>query len=157
MNIERLKRRVSGTVISAFEPAFGAEHDGLIWNGRKPARRARIIVHAASVADVEEAVRFAVADGLTVSPRGGGHHFTGIAARADMVIDLGALKDLRIDVDSRKARVEPAVTNLELATALDQMQLAFPLGHCSSVPMSGYLLGGGVGWNGAPGASPAGS
>lgn len=148
MNIERLKHRVSGAVISAFEPAFGAERDGLIWNGRKPAHRARIIVRAASVADVQEAVRFAAAHALTVSPRGGGHHFTGIAARADMVIDLGALKGLRIDVASRTARVEPAVTNLELATALDQKQLAFPLGHCGSVPMSGYLLGGGVGWNG---------
>lgn len=148
MNIASLKRRVSGAVISAYEPAFVAEHDGLIWNGRKPAHRARIIVRAACVADVQEAVRFAAAHGLTVSPRGGGHHFTGIAARADMVIDLGALKGIRIDAESRTARVEPAVTNLELATALAQKQLAFPLGHCGSVPMSGYLLGGGVGWNG---------
>lgn len=148
MTIETLKRRVSGAVITAREPAFGADHDGLIWNGRKPAHRARIIVRAASVADVQHAVRFAAAHGLTVSPRGGGHHFTGIAARADMVIDLGALKGLRIDASSRTARVEPAVTNLELATALDHRKLAFPLGHCGSVPMSGYLLGGGVGWNG---------
>ena len=148
MNTEHLKRRISGAAISAFEPAFGKEHDGLIWNGRKPAHQARIIVRAGSVADVQEAVRFSAAHGLTVSPRGGGHHFTGIAARADMVIDLGALKGLRIDVASRTARVEPAVTNLKMATALDQKQLAFPLGHCGSVPMSGYLLGGGVGWNG---------
>jgi FAD/FMN-containing dehydrogenase len=148
MNIERLKRRVSGAVITVFEPAFGTEHDTLIWNGRKPAHRARIIVRAASVADVQEAVLFAAAHGLTVSPRGGGHHFAGIAARADMVVDLGALKGLQIDAATRKARVEPGVTNLEMATALDRKGLAFPLGHCGSVPMSGYLLGGGVGWNG---------
>jgi FAD/FMN-containing dehydrogenase len=148
MDTALLKRRISGAVITAFEPAFGAAHDGLIWNGRKPAHRARIILRAASVTDVQEGVRFAAAHGLTVSPRGGGHHFTGIAARADMVIDLGALKGLQIDAAARTARVEPAVTNLELATALDQRGLAFPLGHCGSVPMSGYLLGGGVGWNG---------
>lgn len=148
MNIEPLKRRVSGAVITALEPAFTAEHDGLTWNGRKPAHRARIIVRAASAADVQEAVRHAAAHGLTVSPRGGGHHFTGIATRADMVIDLGALKGLSIDATARSARVEPAVTNLEMATALDRKGLAFPLGHCGSVPMSGYLLGGGVGWNG---------
>lgn len=148
MNIEHLRRRISGAVITAFEPAFGTQHDGLIWNGRKPGHRARIIVRAASVGDVQEAVRFAAAHGLTVSPRGGGHHFTGIAARADMVIDLGALKGMQIDPVERIARVEPAVTNLELATALDHKGLAFPLGHCGSVPMSGYLLGGGIGWNG---------
>jgi FAD/FMN-containing dehydrogenase len=45
--------------------------------------------------------------------------------------------------------VEPAVTNLRLAAALERHGLAFPLGHCGSVPMSGYLLGGGVGWNSA--------
>ena len=105
-------------------------------------------MRAASVADVQEAVRFAGSHGLTVSPRGGGHHFTGIAARADMMIDLGALKGLHIDVAGRSAHVEPAVTNLEMATALEQKGLAFPLGHCGSVPMSGYLLGGGIGWNG---------
>ncbi|ADZ71007.1 FAD-binding oxidoreductase [Polymorphum gilvum] len=148
MTIDALKRRISGAVVTAIEPGFGAEHDALIWNGRKPAPRARLIVRAASAADVQEAVGFAAAHGLTVSPRGGGHHLTGIAARADMVIDLGALKGLQIDTAARSARVEPAVTNVEMATALDQKGLAFPLGHCGSVPMSGYLLGGGVGWNG---------
>jgi FAD/FMN-containing dehydrogenase len=148
MHLESLKRRTSGAVITTFEPTFGVEHDKLIWNGRKPSQRARIIVRAATASDVQEAVRFAAANGLTVSPRGGGHHFTGIAAKAEMVIDLGALAGLQIDSVSRTARVEPAVTNLELATALDQKALAFPLGHCGSVPMSGYLLGGGVGWNG---------
>ncbi|WP_167851009.1 FAD-binding oxidoreductase [Tabrizicola caldifontis] len=148
MNAEILRRRVSGAVITALEPAFGAYHDALVWNGRKPAHRAGLIVRAASVADVQEAVRFAAANGLTVSPRGGGHHFTGVATRADMVIDLGALNGLRIDATARKARAEPGVTNLQMATALDRKGLAFPLGHCGSVPMSGYLLGGGVGWNG---------
>ncbi len=149
MNTEMLKRRISGAVITAFEPGFAAQRSSLIWNGRQPASRARLIVRAASVADVQEAVRFAAANGLTVSPRGGGHHFTGIAAQADMVIDLGALKRLQIDAVARSARIEPAVNNLELASALDQKGLAFPLGHCGSVPMSGYLLGGGFGWNGS--------
>ena len=135
MNTELLKRRISGTVITAVEPAFATEHDGLIWNGRKPSQQARIIVRAASVGDVQEAVRFASANGLTVSPRCGGHHFTGIAARADLVIDLGAFKGLQIDAAARSARVGPAVTNLEMAVALDEKGLAFPLGHCGSVAM----------------------
>lgn len=149
MKTDILKTRLSGTLITALEPCLGAETDALTWNGRKPARRAKLIVRAACAQDVAEAVRFASANGMTVSPRGGGHQFTGIAAQADMVIDLGALDGLKLDTAARTARVEPAVTNARLAAALERHGLAFPLGHCGSVPMSGYLLGGGVGWNSA--------
>ncbi|MGP1356794.1 MAG: FAD-binding oxidoreductase [Roseicyclus sp.] len=149
MNTDMLIARIGGAVITALAPRHGAEADALIWNGRKPARRAKLIVRAACAGDVAEAVRFAAANGLTVSPRGGGHQFTGIATQADMVIDLGALDGLTLDLAARTARVEPAVTNARMAAALERHGLAFPLGHCGSVPMSGYLLGGGVGWNSA--------
>lgn len=149
MNTDMLIRRISGAVITALEPRLRSEADALIWNARKPALRPKIIVRAVCAGDVAEAVRFASVNSLTVSPRGGGHQFTGIAAQADMVIDLGALDGLKLDAEARTARVEPAVTNARLAAALERRGLAFPLGHCGSVPMSGYLLGGGVGWNSA--------
>jgi len=149
MNFESFKNRIAGTVIAEYDPRYRAVADALVWNGRKPTPTARLIVRAHSVADVQEAVRYAAENNLTVSPRGAGHQFTGIAARADMVIDLGALNSLNIDVESRTARIEPAVTNERLATVLDRHDLGFPVGHCGSVPMSGYLLGGGFGWNSA--------
>ena len=149
MQTTDLQKRLRGAVISALEPRLASVSDALVWNGRKPQRRARLIVRAACAEDVAEAVRFAAANGLTVSPRGGGHHFSGIATQADMVIDLGSLDGLKLDAEARTARVEPAVTNARMAAALDRHGLAFPLGHCGSVPMSGYLLGGGVGWNSA--------
>lgn len=149
MNTDLLIPRIGGAVITALEPRLAAEADALVWNRRKPARRARVIVRAASAGDVAEAVRFAAANSLSVSPRGGGHQFTGIATQADLVIDLGALDGLKLDAEARTARVEPAVTNARMAAALERHGLAFPLGHCGSVPMSGYLLGGGVGWNSA--------
>ncbi|MCX7888289.1 MAG: FAD-binding oxidoreductase [Rhodobacteraceae bacterium] len=147
MKIKELRSRLRGELITSDDPGLERAHEALIWNGRKPGRQARLIVRAACVEDVQEAVRFAAESGLTVSPRGGGHQFTGIAAKADMVIDLGALDGLKIDVAARSARIEPAVTNERMATVLARHDLAFPLGHCGSVPMSGYLLGGGVGWN----------
>lgn len=146
MDLNLLTSRLRGHVISAFMPA---DADALIWNGRKPKPQAKLIVRAACADDVALAVRFAADNGLTVSPRGGGHQFTGIAAKADMVIDLAALDGLKLDIDARTARVEPAVTNARMAAALERHGLGFPLGHCGSVPMSGYLLGGGVGWNSA--------
>lgn len=149
MRTDTLQARLRGAVITALEPGHADESDALVWNGRKPTRRAKIIVRAASADDVAEAVRFARENDLCVSPRGGGHQFSGVSTQADMVIDLGALDALQLDPEARTARVEPAVTNARMAAALERHGLAFPLGHCGSVPMSGFLLGGGVGWNSA--------
>ena len=147
MTFETLKDRIRGNVIAVFDPGHAAAADALVWNGRKPERRARVIVRAADAADVQEAVRYAAAHGISVSARTGGHQFTGIAARAEMVIDLAALDGLRIDVTGRTADVGPGVTNARLAAALDRHGLGFPVGHCGDVTLGGYLLGGGVGWN----------
>lgn len=147
MTFETLKSRIRGTLITAFDPGFATSCENLIWNGRKPSATARVIVRAKDALDVQEAVRFAAEYGMTVSARGGGHQFSGIAAHADMVIDLGALDKMRIDATSRTAMVEPAVTNVRLAKALEKKGLGFPVGHCGDVTVSGYLLGGGIGWN----------
>lgn len=147
MNEDFLRKLLTGKMITTLDPGFRQTADGLIWNGRKPPVRARYIVHAANAADVQLCVRFAAANGLTISPRGGGHHFTGISTQADLVVDLAALDHLRIDVAAKVCDSGPAVTNERLNAALDRHGLAFPVGHCGSVPMSGYLLGGGVGWN----------
>ncbi|WP_417767421.1 FAD-binding oxidoreductase [Stappia sp.] len=149
MKTDNLLKRLRGATVTALEPGLGARSDALVWNGRKPARKAVLIVRATCAEDVAEAVRFAAANGFTASPRGGGHHFTGIATQADMVIDLGALDAMTLDLEARTARIEPAVTNARLAAELESHGLAFPVGHCGSVPMSGYLLGGGFGWNSA--------
>lgn len=147
MSFDQLTARLRGTVITAYDPGYAAACNNLVWNGRKPERRARVIVRPADVGDVQDAVRYARCHGLSVSARTGGHQFTGIAAKADMVIDLGDFDSLRVDTAAREATVGPAVTNTRLAAALDRHGLAFPVGHCGSVPMGGYLLGGGVGWN----------
>jgi FAD/FMN-containing dehydrogenase len=64
-----------------------------------------------------------------------------------MLIDLSALRQLSIDPVARTASVQPAVSAGDLAAALSEHGLAFPVGHCGSVPVSGYLLAGGSGWN----------
>ncbi len=147
MDYALLKRRIRGAAIEVFDPEHRSLCEDLIWNGRKPALKPRYVVRAACVEDVQLAVRFAAANGLTASPRGGGHHFTGIALNADVVIDVGGLDHLQVDLPSATAALGPGVTNTRLAAALDRQGLAFPVGHCATVPLSGYLLGGGVGWN----------
>jgi FAD/FMN-containing dehydrogenase len=118
------------------------------WNDRKPARYPEIIVEASSWEDVPRAVRYARHTGLRVAIRSGGHSLCGAALRdGDMLIDLSRLHELTIDPIARTASVQPAVTGSTLVKALAEHDLAFPVGHCGSVAMGGYLLSGGFGWN----------
>lgn len=147
MNFDDLKRSVSGDVITRDQASYAATRNALVWNGRKPARYPDAIVRVASVADVRAAVRFAAAAGLRVSARGAGHQFSGIAVQEGLVLDLSALNHIEVDTDQMIANVGPTVRNGDAARVFGEHGLAFPLGHCASVPLSGYLLGGGFGWN----------
>ena len=146
MDIDTLRRAVRGTVLAADDPAWANALDGLLWNARKPDRAPAVILRAACIEDVRRGVRFAAACGLPVSPRGGGHNWSGIAQQPGLSIDLSGLDTVRVDAQARIAEAGPGATNRMLAAALARHGLAFPVGHCASVPLSGYLLGGGIGW-----------
>lgn len=147
MNFDDLRRSVDGEVVTRDEAHYPATRNALVWNGRKPARYPDAIVRVASVADVQAAVRFAAAKGLRVSARGAGHQFSGIAVQEGIVLDLSALDHIDVDTDQMIASAGPGARNGDAAKAFGEHGLAFPLGHCASVPLSGYLLGGGFGWN----------
>jgi FAD/FMN-containing dehydrogenase len=63
------------------------------------------------------------------------------------LIDLGRLNQVAIDRQARTAAIQPAVTGRALNRQLATHGLAFPVGHCPTVPLSGFLLNGGLGWN----------
>lgn len=147
MNIETLRRMVEGTVITPDEPGYGAARLALIWNGRKPSRHPKVIVRAASVGDVQYAVRYAKAAGMRLSVRGSGHQFSGIAVQDGVVVDLGDINHIHVDPIFRTADVGPGAKNGDAARIFGEYGFGFPLGHCATVALSGYLLGGGFGWN----------
>ena len=147
MELNTLKAKTRGSVIEVYDPGHRAVLDALVWNGRKPVSQAQYVVRAETEEDVQLAMEFASSNGLTVSPRGGGHNFAGIALAGDVIVDVAGLCRLQIAPDRKTAIVGPGVTNERLAVALERNGLAFPVGHCATVPLSGYLLGGGVGWN----------
>lgn len=147
MDMRALRLRIRGDVVTRDDAGYEAVRTGLSWNGRKPDRLPEIIVKAKDAGDVQAAVRFAAAHGKRISVRGGGHHWSGVAVQDCIVIDLAGMDALVIDPETRTARAEPGVRNGRLSEALAGHGLAFPAGHCASVPLSGYLLGGGLGWN----------
>jgi FAD/FMN-containing dehydrogenase len=120
----------------------------ILWNELVPDRYPEVVVAVRSADDVIAAVRLAREEGMRIAIKGGGHSFCGSPLRdGGMLIDLAGLTELSIDAGARTAIVSPGITGREFAHALEPHGLAFPVGHCGSVPMSGYLLAGGFGWN----------
>lgn len=144
----QLQSKVRGRVI----PRGGDEYEGhrhtMMWNAVKPARFPDAIVHVESEIDVTEAVRFARQHELKVAIRGGGHNWHNAALRqGGLLLDLSGLNQVRVNADRRNAIVQPGVTGAAFMADLAPHGLAFPIGHCPTVPLSGFLLNGGVGWN----------
>ncbi|MEU9343832.1 FAD-binding oxidoreductase [Streptomyces sp. NPDC048278] len=119
-----------------------------VWNGRKPDRRPAGIVLAEDAADVAAAVRLAEERGLRVSVRAGGHSYSAAGVREGaLLVDVSRLRDIGIDTRTRTAVVGPGVHGGDLDRALEPHGLFFPTGHCPTVAVGGFLLGGGLGWN----------
>jgi FAD/FMN-containing dehydrogenase len=148
VDFSALQRSIAGEVIPIDSPVYTATREALTWNMRKTDRKPQAIVRVRSAKDVSAAVRFAAARGLKVAVRGGGHNYFNSPVRnGGLVLDLSALNVLKIDAPNRRASVQPNVKSGTLVSALAPLGLAFPIGHCSDVSLSGFLLNGGIGWN----------
>lgn len=143
----RLRASISGEIIARTDAGYEVARRG-IWCANVPARYPQWIVRARSAEDVVAAVRHARANGLRVAIRGGGHNWSGASLRDEaLMIDLAGLTRLTIDPAQRTAIVEPGVAGGALFQAAAAHGLTFPIAHCPSVPMSGFLLNGGYGFN----------
>ena len=119
------------------------------WQMRKPDRYPELIVRPRDVAEVIDAVRLARSEGLRVTARSGGHHVWGSVLRNDsLLVDMSRFRDIAVDKDRGVADVGPAAWSDRLARVLAAENFAFPVAHCATVPMGGYLMGGGLGING---------
>lgn len=122
---------------------------GIVWNELVPDRFPAAIVRPSVGAEVAEIVRAARREGHRVNVRSGGHNWLGSSLRDDaVVLDLGGLNAIEVDVEKQRATVEPGATHKVLADAIVPHGLGFPIGHCPTVGLGGYLLAGGSGWNG---------
>lgn len=148
MREQRQAGAVEGAIVRRGDDGYEAVRAAMVWNALKPGRFPELIVRAASERDVPAAVRLARSLGLRIAVRSAGHSWCGSPVRSDgMLLDLSGLRRYAIDPGSATASVQPAVTGRELAPALAGAGLAFPTGHCGTVALGGYLLGGGLGWN----------
>jgi FAD/FMN-containing dehydrogenase len=148
MTTRSLQERISGMVIHRGDPDYERARGAPGWNEIKPERYPDLIVQVASEDDVIEAVNFARAQDMKIAVRGGGHNWCASALReGGILLDLSRLNKVAIDPEARVATVQPVVTGRYLARRLVEHGLAFPDGHCACVPLSGFILNGGFGWN----------
>ena len=106
-----------------------------------------LIVRCGEVSDVVSAVEFARTHDLLVAVRGGGHNVAGKAlCDQGMVIDLSAMKGIRVDPSARTAKAEPGLTWGEFDRATQAHGLATTGGFVSTTGIAGLTLGGGLGW-----------
>jgi FAD/FMN-containing dehydrogenase len=116
-------------------------HNGLI--DRRPA----LLASCRGTADVAEAVRFAVAEGMELAVRGGGHNVSGRAlSEGGLVIDLSLMRGVDVDPIARTARVQGGALWSDVNRETAVHGLAVTGGAVSSTGVGGYTLGGGLGW-----------
>jgi FAD/FMN-containing dehydrogenase len=140
----RLRRQVRGEVITREDPGFDAAR--AVWNAMID-RRPAVIVRCASVTDVVAAVGVARDEDLLLAIRGGGHSFAGFGTcEGGMVLDLSPMKGIVVDQANATARAQPGLTWREFDRATLACGLATTGGLVSTTGISGFTLGGGIGW-----------
>ncbi len=117
-----------------------------VWNPMID-RRPAAILRCASAADVQAGVRWAVAQGLPVSIKAGGHNVAGHAVgEGSLMLDLSGLRGVEVDPAARVARVEGGALWADVDAATQAHGLAVPGGLISDTGVAGLTLSGGVGW-----------
>lgn len=119
--------------------------------------RPSLLLTPSTVAEVQASVACCRAHGLTVRTRSGGHDYEGLSYRAlrsvgggrgFAVVDVAAIRAVRVDAARRVARAQPGATLGELYYAVTEGSgggLGFPAGICPTVCVGGHLSGGGFG------------
>ncbi|KAA9105649.1 FAD-binding oxidoreductase [Microbacterium rhizomatis] len=138
MNVGDLRGSVVGDVVAPGDEGWDAArayHSGI--------GRPELVVRARTVGDVQAAVRYAAAGGLSVGVRGGGHSAWG-ALPGGVVVDLSTLADVQVDAPA--VHVGGGATWGKVARTLATRGLGLSSGDTASVGVGGLTLGGGIGW-----------
>jgi FAD/FMN-containing dehydrogenase len=137
-----LAELMAGEVVTPHHPGYDAARR--VWNGMID-KHPVAIARCADAADVAFAVRFAVEYGLPLAVRGGGHNVAGTAVvDGGLVIDLSAMREVRIDPSRRTVHVQGGATWADVDKVTAPLGLATPGGVVSETGVAGLALSGGV-------------
>ena len=147
--LETFRTKFNGKILSKGDAQFENWRQDLSWQMDVPERRPDMIVRPKTIESIQNAVHYARDAGMKVVCKSGGHNVAGSFYRdSGMLLDLVNFNDVGQISDTGEIWVGPAAWSWHLAQSIEKQGYSFPYAHCASVPMGGYLLGGGVGING---------
>lgn len=142
--LDDLRARVRGQIVTPGD--FNYDEVREIWNAMID-RRPGLIVRCTGTADVLQAIRFARQHQLLTSVRGAGHNIAGKSLHdGALLIDLCAMRTVRVDPGTRVAVAGPGATLGDVDHETQAYGLAVPTGINSTTGIAGLTLGGGFGW-----------
>jgi len=127
---------------------YGALRRASLWRTNIPERYPDVIVQATADQDVRAALAFARDNDLQVVCRASGHSTAGAPLRnGGMMLYVTGLNRVEIDPESKTARVQSAASMATLFSEASRYRLDFPTADCTTVALTGFILGGGIGRN----------
>ena len=109
-------------------------------------KRPRMIARCVDAGDVIAAVGYARENGVEVAVRCGSHNGAGLGSVDDgLVIDLSAMRGVRVDPERRTAEVLGGSLLSDVDHATHAFGLAAPFGIIGTTGVGGLTLGGGIG------------
>ena len=141
---QTLRAAIAGEV---FVPGdLGYNQARQAWNLAVDERPA-VVVEAETAADVTRAVRFARAQGMRIAPQGTGHGAPPLEPLdGAMLLRTSRMRAVRIDPAARTARAEAGAQWQDVTVPAGEDGLAALAGSSPGVGVTGYTLGGGLGW-----------
>ncbi len=142
--LDQLRADFRGEVVEPADPAYD-ELRG-VFNGMFD-RRPRVILRPAGAADVIRGIGLARMSGLPLAIRNGGHSVAGFSSvDAGIVIDMRAMKGIRVDPARKTARAQGGVNWGELDRETQAFGLAVTGGRVTTTWVVGFTTGTGSGW-----------
>ena len=135
---------MEGPVLTAGDAGFDASRT--VWNARFE-RVPDVIVRCVSQADVVASARWAVARGVPLFVKGGGHSYAGHTVGAGgLLLDLAPMSGIKVRPEQSRVTVQAGATWAALDAATQHYGLATPGPTVSSIGVAGSTLAGGTGW-----------
>jgi FAD/FMN-containing dehydrogenase len=145
-NPEMLREAISGDVFVPPDPGYDEARRA--WNLAADQRPAAV-VFAQSAADVIQAVRFAHSHGMCIAPQGTGHGAMPLEPlEGAMLLKTSRMRRVDVNVAAHTARAEAGALWQDVTFPAAAHGLAALAGSSSIVGVTGYTLGGGLGWLG---------
>ncbi|MFE5475525.1 FAD-binding oxidoreductase [Nocardia sp. NPDC055165] len=142
--VSTILEAIRGEVITADSPGYDQARS--VYNAMID-RRPLAVVRAVDVADVRTTVEAARESGLDLAIRAGAHSVPGFGTVDDgIVLDLSAMKGIRVDPERRIARVQGGCDWGDFDHAAHSFGLATTGGIISTTGVTGLTLGGGIGY-----------